>query len=252
MLALTRDISSAVGSCQLTHQTRESIDLPLARAQHEEYERALRSLGCDVRRLTADETMPDSVFIEDTAVVLPEIAIIARPGAESRRAEVDAVAAALEPLRRLVHIAAPGTLDGGDVLVIGRTIFVGRSIRTNDSGVEQLRAAAAPFGYAVEPVSTSGCLHLKSAVTLVDARTVVINPNWVSREPFQVFRQIDIDPGEPGAANIVAIGDGVIASAAFPGTCARLEGHGVRVTRVDASELAKAEGALTCCSILVS
>lgn len=252
MLALTRDISSAIGSCQLTHQTRESIDLPLACAQHEEYERALRSLGCDVRRLTADETMPDSVFIEDTAVVLPEIAIIARPGAESRRAEVDAVAAALEPLRRLVHIAAPGTLDGGDVLVIGRTIFVGRSIRTNDSAVEQLRAAAAPFGYAVEPVSASGCLHLKSAVTLVDARTVLINPNWVSREPFQVFRQIDIDPGEPGAANIVAIGDGVIASAAFPGTCARLEGHGVRVTRVDASELAKAEGALTCCSILVS
>jgi len=252
MLALTRDISSAIGSCQLTHQAREPIDLSLARAQHEEYERALQSLGCDVRRLSADETMPDSVFIEDTAVVLPEIAVIARPGAESRRTEVDAVAAALEPLRRLVHIAAPGTLDGGDVLVIGRTIFVGRSTRTNDFGVEQLRAAAAPFGYAVEPISTSGCLHLKSAVTLVDARTVLINPQWVSREPFEVYRQIDVGLDEPGAANVVAVGDRVIASAAFPRTCARLAEHGLRVTRVDATELAKAEGALTCCSLLVS
>src|SRR3954471_7174625 len=183
MLALTRDISSAIESCQLTHQAREPIDLSLARAQHEEYERALKSLGCDLLRLAADETMPDSVFIEDTAVVLPEIAVIARPGAESRRAEVDAVAAALEALRRLVHIGAPGTLDGGDVLVIGRTIFVGRSTRTNDSGVEQLRAAVAPFGYAAEPVSTSGCLHLKSAVTAIDPRTILLNSRWVSREP---------------------------------------------------------------------
>ena len=252
MLALTRGISSAIGRCQLTHQAREPIDLLLARTQHDEYERALQSLGCDVRRLDSDETMPDSVFIEDTAVVLPEIAVIARPGAESRRLEVDAVAAALEPLRRLVHIGAPGTLDGGDVLVIGRTVFVGRSTRTSDSGIEQLRAAVAPFGYAVEPVSTSGCLHLKSAVTCVDARTVLINPLWVSREPFQTFRQIDVDPGEPGAANLVSIGQGVIAAAAYPRTRTRLEEHGVHVTCVDASELAKAEGALTCCSLLVS
>jgi len=252
MLALTREISSAIGLCQLTHLAREPIDLLLARAQHQAYERALERLRCAVQRLPADETMPDSVFIEDTAVVLPEIAIIARPGAEARRLEVTAVAAALEPLRRLFHIGSPGTLDGGDVLAIGRTIFVGRSTRTNDAGVEQLRAAVAPFGYAVEPVSTSGCLHLKSAVTAIDERTVLINPRWVSREPFQACRQIDVDPSEPGAANIVSVGGQVIAAASFPLTCARLEEHGLRVTRVDASELAKAEGALTCCSVLVS
>lgn len=252
MLALTREISSAVGLCQLTHLAREPIDLSLARVQHQEYERALASLGCTVRRLPADETMPDSVFIEDTAVVLPEIAILARPGAESRRLEVSAVAAALEPMRGLVHIGSPGTLDGGDVLVVGRTIFVGRSTRTNDAGVEQLRAAVAPFGYAVDPVSTSGCLHLKSAVTAIDERTVVINPRWVSRQPFEACRQIDVDPSEPGAANVVSVGGEVIAAVSFPRTCARLEEHGIRVIRVDASELAKAEGALTCCSILVS
>jgi dimethylargininase len=127
--------------------------------------------------------MPDSVFIEDTAVVLPEIAVIARPGAESRRIEVSAVDAALEPLRRLFHIGSPGTLDGGDVLVIGRTILVGRSTRTNDAGVEQLRAAVAPFGYAVDTVSTSGCLHLKSAVTAIDERTVLINPSGSHESP---------------------------------------------------------------------
>jgi dimethylargininase len=118
--------------------------------------------------------------------------------------------------------------------------------------VEQLRASVAPFGYAVDTVSTSGCLHLKSAVTAIDERTVLINPRWVSRQPFQEYRQIDSDPSEPGAANVVSVGGQVIAAASFPRTCAHLEEQGVRVTRVDASELAKAEGALTCCSVLVS
>ncbi|HUR32295.1 MAG TPA: hypothetical protein VM032_00765 [Vicinamibacterales bacterium] len=252
MLALTREVSAAIARCELTHAAREPIDLRRARHQHAEYERALETLGCTVRRLPAGDDLPDSVFIEDTAVVLPEVAILARPGAPSRRGEVDAVAAALEPLRPITRLVAPATLDGGDVIVIDRAIYVGLSSRTNREGIDQLRAIAAPHGYSVLPVVTSGCLHLKSAATALDGRTLLLNPQWVSKEAFAAHDHLCIDPSEPGAANTVGIDGQLIVSAGFPRTCARLEGAGFRTIRVDASELAKAEGALTCCSLLVS
>ena len=197
--------------------------------------------------------MPDSVFIEDTAVVLPEIAVIARPGAESRRLEVNAVAAGARAAAPPVPHRAPGTLDGGDVLVIGRTIFVGRSTRTNDAGVEQLRAAVAPFGYAVEPMSTYrlpapevGC-HRHRRTNRPDQSPVGVAtavPGCARRST-----STRVSPARPTSS---ALAERIIAAASFPRTCARLEEHGIRVTRVDASELAKAEGALTCCSLLVS
>ena len=205
-----------------------------------------------MRRLPADDTMPDSVFIEDTAVVLPELAIVARPGAASRRHEVAAVRQALAPLRPLVDIEDPGTLDGGDALVAGRKIFVGRSTRTNDAGIEQLRRAVAPHGYTVHSVLTSGCLHLKSAATAVNAETILVNPAWIAAGVFDDYDRVDIDPAEPLAANVVSVDGRLIAGAAFPRTCQRLERRGFHVVRVDARELARAEGALTCCSLLVS
>ena len=145
MIALTRGVSPSIVRCELTHLAREPIDVGLAREQHRAYEDALTRLGCSVQRVPGGADLPDGVFIEDTAVVLPELAIIARPGAVSRRPEVDAVAAALTPLRDLVRIEEPATLDGGDVLVVGTHVFVGRSSRTNDAGVEQLRHALAPM-----------------------------------------------------------------------------------------------------------
>ena len=250
MLALTRDISSAIGSCQLTHQTRELIDLPLACAQHEEYERALRSLGCDVRRLTADETMPDSVFIEDIAVVFAEVAIITRPGAESRRGETTAVAQALGVYRPLVSIEPPGTLDGGDVLVAGTRVFVGESPRTNAAAVSQMDRLLAPRGYTVQTVPVHGCLHLKSAVTAVSEDTLLINPDWAPADRFRSFQLLDVHPAEPYGANGLLIGHTVIYPTAFPRTRARLDARKVRVADVDVSELAKAEGAVTCCSLI--
>jgi dimethylargininase len=252
MLALTRDVSDAIVRCELTHVPREPIDVALARVQHEEYERALESLGCTVCRLPADDTMPDSVFIEDTAVVLPELAIVARPGAESRRREVAAVREALAPLRRLFDIEDPGTLDGGDVLVAGRAIFAGRSTRTNDAGIEQLRRATAPHGYTLHAVLTSGCLHLKSAATALNPETVLLNPAWIAPRVFAGYDCIDIDPAEAAAANVVSVNGRLIAGAAFTRTAERLECRGFEVVRVDARELARAEGALTCCSLLVS
>jgi dimethylargininase len=249
--AITREISSAFQNCQLTHLPRVAIDLERARAQHDAYEWALVELGCTVRRVDSGAEMPDSVFVEDAAVVLREGAIIARPGAESRRAETPAVAEALARFG-LSHrdIQEPGTLDGGDVLVAGRDVFVGASSRTNAAGINQLRHIVTRLGYRVHAVPVQDCLHLKSAVTPVAPKTLLVNRNWVSADAFGDLRLIDVDADEPRAANALLLGDVVICSAAFPKTRARLERHGLRVKTVDVDELAKAEGGVTCCSLV--
>jgi dimethylargininase len=250
-LALTRAVSPTLADCELTHLDRTPIDVARAAEQHAQYEAALASLGCRVERVAAAPAQADAVFIEDTAVVLDEIAIITRPGAESRRAEVEPVAAALAAHRPLHRVVAPGTIDGGDVLVLGRRIFVGRTLRTNDDGIAQLAAAVAPLGYTVVPVAVTGCLHLKSAVTALDDDTVLANPAWVDPAAFAPATVVPVADGEPDAANVVRIGDQLLASAAYARTNAMLQARGYAVTTVPADELAKAEGAVTCCSVLL-
>lgn len=250
-IAFTRDVSPTLTTCELTHVPRAPIRVDVARAQHRGYERLLVSLGCELRRVTPAPEHPDAVFIEDTAVVLDEVAVITRPGAKSRRAEVTAVASALAAERPLVRLKAPATLDGGDALVLGRTIFVGRSGRTNEDGIAQLRAAVAPHGYVVHGVAVSGCLHLKTAVTAVSDDTVLINPSWVDAAVFREFRVLLVDEQEPMAANVLRVGGALVASAAYVRTRQRLEALGSVVHTVDVSELAKAEGAVTCCSLLL-
>lgn len=250
-LALTREISAGITECELTHVTRTPIDIAKARAEHALYEAALRTAGCRVERLTADETMADSVFIEDTAVVLEELAIITRPGAESRRGETAAVRAALEPYRRITEITAPGTLDGGDVLRIGRRLLVGDGSRSNAEGRRQLAVLVKADGYSVESIRFTGCLHLKTAATVVADYVVLFNPEWVDASSFGTVRTIAIDSSEPFAANAVRIGDSVIYPAEFRRTRERLEQAGMNVVTVPAGELAKAEGGVTCCSLLI-
>lgn len=250
-IAFTREVSPTIVQCELTHLERVPIDLDAARAQHHAYEALLRSLGCAVRRVEAAPDHPDAVFIEDTAAVFDELAVITRPGAESRRAETVAVEAALAGLRPIDHIAPPGTLDGGDVLVVGRSVFVGRTARTNDEGIAQLRMLLAPFGYTVEGIAVTGCLHLKSAVTAVDFDTVLLNPEWVSPADFARGRAEAVDPREPTGANVLRIGDQLVYGASYPRTQGRLERLGYTLHTVDASELAKAEGAVTCCSLVL-
>lgn len=237
--------------CELTHLARQPIDLDLARAQHAAYEECLRALGCTIHRLPAAPDHPDSVFVEDCAVVLDELAIVARPGAASRRGETVAVEEVLASLRPVARIEVPGTLDGGDLLRAGRTLLVGRSSRTNAEGIEQLRRLTDPFGYSVVPVEVHGCLHLKSAVTQVAPGLLLVNLDWIPAEPLREFDCIDIDPREPFAANALRIGDGVVYPLAFPRTRERLEARGITVHAIDLSELAKAEGAVTCCSLIV-
>ncbi len=250
-IAFTREVSPSIVDCELTHLARTPIDVATARAQHHAYEQLLASLACDVRRVAPAPEHPDAVFIEDTAVVFDELAVIARPGAESRRAETPAVEAALGALRPVAHITAPGTLDGGDVLTVGRSVFVGRTGRTNDEGIAQLRTALAPHGYEVHGVDITGCLHLKTAVTAVDDATVLLNPEWVDPAVLARFRVVEVDPAEPMGANVLRIGEQLVYGASYPRTQARLSALGYALHTVDASELAKAEGAVTCCSLVV-
>jgi len=251
LLALTRAVSAAIGRCALTHIPRAPIDLAAARAEHAAYEAALSALGATIMRLPEAPELPDAVFVEDTAVVLDRIAVIARSGEPSRRLETAAVAAALSAHRRLEAIEPPGTLDGGDVLRIGGRLFVGRSARTNDAGIEQLGAAAAGEGLEVVPVAVRGCLHLKSGISEVAPETVLVNRAWIDPAPFAGLALIDIDPAEPFAANALRIGGAVIHAAHFPRTRARLAAAGIRVLPVPQGELAKAEGGVTCGCLLV-
>jgi dimethylargininase len=250
-IAITREVSPAIARCELTHLERRPIDLELAREQHRAYERCLAGVGgCEIRRLALEPDLPDSVFVEDVAIVLDELAVLARSGAESRRPEAESVAAALERHRPLEWIATPGTLDGGDVLCLGKKLFVGRSSRSNDEGIEQLRRTVAPHGYTVSGVEMSDCLHLKSAVTRVGENLVLLNRAWVDAEAFGGAEGVDVDPLEPAAANALWVGGTVILPEAYPRTRERLEERGIATATVEVSEIAKAEGGVTCCSLI--
>lgn len=250
--AIVREISASIGNCEISFVSRDPIDIDLARQQHAAYQRLLAELGCQLTVLPAEDAMPDAVFVEDVALVLDEVAVMTRPGAASRRSEGAAVAAALREYRPLLAIEAPGTLDGGDILRIGKSIFVGQSARSNAAAVGQLQSLLAAHGYRVESVPMRDCLHLKSAVTAVGDDALLINPQWVSPGAFAGFRMIDVDPTEPHAANALRIGDALIYPACFPRTQARLQAAGLNVRSVDVSELQKAEGAVTCCSLVFS
>jgi len=252
-IAITRQISPRFNECEITHIERMPIDLDIARVQHEEYVQALKGLGCgcDVVELPAEPDLPDSVFVEDAAFILPEVAVITRPGADSRKPETETIARALSPLKKLVYLKEPATLDGGDVLVMAKKIFIGLSTRSNSEATDQLNSLLAEFGYSVTGVHLHDCLHLKSAVSRVDDQTLLINKNWLDTYPFENYRLIEVDPKEPFAANCLPVGDSIIYPTAFPKTCARLEEAGYKVVKIDVSELAKAEGAVTCCSLII-
>jgi dimethylargininase len=250
LIAITREISPRIHDCELTHLQRERIDLDRARAQHRQYEQCLADLGCKVISLSAEPDLPDSVFVEDTALVLDELAVIMRPGAASRRPETTSIAQALTPYRKLSYLREPGTIDGGDVLRIGKSIFVGLSYRSNAAGVERLRQIVSPYGYRVEGVRMAGCLHLKSAVTQVATDTLLVNPAYVDAELWPRMRLIEVDPSEPSGANALWINASVVYPAAFPLTLRKLRQAELKVCAVDAAELAKAEAGVTCCSLI--
>ena len=250
LIAITRAVSPALNRCELEFLARRPIDLELAAAQHRRYEERLRALGAAVVSLPAEPDLPDSVFVEDPALVLDEIAVITRMGAESRRPEAESLAVALARYRPLRRLREPATLEGGDVMRMGRTLFVGASRRTNPEGIRQLAQVVEPLAYTVAPVAVHGCLHLKSAVCGVGPGTVLLNRDWIDTAPLAGLRLIPVAPDEPAAANVLTIGDTLLIPAAFPATRRILEGEGFKVESLDISELMKAEAALTCSSLI--
>jgi dimethylargininase len=252
LIALTRAVPPSITRCELTHIERTPIDYARAVQEHDQYERALEALGCRVERLPDTPNLPDSVFVEDTAIVLDTVAVIARSGAESRRPETASTAEALRPYRDLLFVEDPAVLDGGDVLRIGRRIYAGLSTRTSKEGIARLREAAARDGMTVIGVRVGECLHLKSAVTTIDHQrpAIVVNPEWIDPAIFDGCDIVEVDPGEPEAANVLLIAGTLICAAEFPRTRERLENRGFRTVAVPAGELAKAEGGVTCGSIV--
>lgn len=248
--AITRKVSPAISQCELTHISRTPIDYTLVVEQHRQYENALQSLGVQVHTLPAEIDLPDSVFVEDTALVLDECAIITRPGADSRKREIISIEKSLAPYRKIFHIKEPGTIDGGDILQVGKNIYVGLSTRSNQHAIDQLQDLLKPFGYVVRGVSIIGCLHLKSAVTQVKNDTLLINPQWVNKNSFHDMKFIEVAHTEPSAANAVLIGNSIIYYTNYTDTQKRLADAGIQMVLVDADELTKAEGALTCCSLI--
>jgi dimethylargininase len=248
--ALTRDVSPALADCELTFLGRVPIDVGRAAVQHDAYCAVLLSLGLEVVRLPADAARPDSCFVEDAAIVTDEVAVLASMGADSRQGEVEAVAAALAPDRAIVRIERPARIDGGDVLVVGRRVFVGQSGRTDTAGARALAEALAPFGYEVTPVTVPGCLHLKSAVTALDPATLLVNAGWIDVAPLLGYERVEVDPAEPWAANVLAVAGRVIAHRGFPRTLERIVSRGFDVQAVDVSEFLKAEAGVTCKSIV--
>lgn len=252
MIAITRAVSPRINECELTYADREPIDPARARAEHATYEAWLETQGLKIVRAKEAPDNPDGVFVEDTAIVLDEVAVITRPGAESRRSETESVASVLKPYRELKHIVAPATIDGGDVLRHGKRIYVGLSTRTSDTVLDQLGPIVDPLGYRIDLVPLKRCLHLKSAATLISDDTILYNPACVHDEAFHHVRMLEVDPSEPGAANVLRVNDRLLISASCPRTAEMLMREGFVVDFLQYDELEKAEAGVTCCSILVS
>jgi dimethylargininase len=249
-VALTREVSLGIAECELTFIERQTIDYPRAVQQHGQYQQLLRSLGAEVIELPSEDQCPDCCFLEDTALVLDEVAVITRPGSETRRREVEGVAPTIRKYRNVVRIDSPGTLEAGDVLRMDRNLFVGVSTRTNQQGIEMLRQAVKAYGYEVLAISMKGALHLKSVCTALDDHTLLADPRHFDAARFSEYKLIEVPPEEPLAANVLRINGAVCIHAGFRQTVDLLQTNGFGIRTVDISEFLKAEAGLTCMSII--
>jgi dimethylargininase len=250
LTAITRGVSPAIVNCELTFMARAAIHLAKALEQHRAYEQVLEKFGAKVISLPAEPALADSMFVEDPAMVLDELALIFPLGTESRRAEAASLAKVLSQFRGLKYVQLPGTAEGGDILRVERNLFAGLSKRTNEVGIRQLQSIVGKHGYTVTTVPVSGCLHLKSAVTFLGRNTLLANRKWFDASCMAGFEWIDVAPEEPHAANALGFGDTIILPTSFPLTRARIEARGFKVVSLDISELQKAESGLTCSSLL--
>jgi dimethylargininase len=256
ILAMTHVPSPNMNAAIRTHAEFQDIDLALAKTQHEAYRLALAKAGAEVRLLDVNREHPDAVFIEDTAIVLDEIAIITSMGAEARQAEPAGIEIELARYRTtMTRILPPATLEGGDVVCVGKMLFVGQTARTNRAGIDALARITEPFGYFVVGVPVEGCLHLKTACTALPNGALLINPACLPNlEPLRKIDRVEVDPSEPSGANVVVVGENVCMSDAYPRTADRIRqgGHAKEIHPVRLTEFAKADGCATCLSLVFS
>ncbi len=251
MLAITHVPSPQLDQGQRTYVAQTSIDYGRAVRQHQEYCRLLRQYGADVCTLEVNQHLPDCVFVEDTAIVLDEVAVLASMGTASRQPEPAGIESELRKYREIERVEAPATLEGGDVLRVGRTLLVGLSSRTNAAGVKALEAIVRRYGYEVVPVPVRQCLHLKTACTALPDRSLLVNPAWVDARALREFEWVPIPEEEPWAANTALVGKAVWVAAGLVRTTDLIRQRGFEVQTIDLSEFAKAEGGVTCLSILL-
>jgi dimethylargininase len=246
--ALVRTPGPRLAEGIVTHVERRQVDLDAALDQHRAYVAALAAHGWAPSAVPPADDQPDAVFVEDTVVVVDDLAVVTRPGAAERRGELTGTRSAVAALGlRAGRLDAPATLDGGDVLQVGRTVYVGRGGRTNAAGVRALRELLAPLGRTVVPVGLGGVLHLKSAVTALPDGTLLGLPDLVEAGALPPLRV----PPEPEGAHVVPLGDGaVLLSASAPRTAEWLDGLGFDVVAVAVGEFEKLEGCVTCLSVL--
>lgn len=247
--AIVQTVSPKINQCEVTFLERRPIDYEKSVSQHQAYCALLEKCGAETIELSANSGYPDGTFVEDTAIVFDELAVLANMGVESRRGEVAAIHSELARYRKIARIESPATLEGGDVICTGSTVFVGRTRRTNQEGIRALKKHLRHHDYAVIPVDIQDCLHLKSACTALSDRSLLVNPNWVDLSPFAEFNVITVAEDEPWAANTIRVRDTVCLHAGFPNTAQLLRELGFRVETVDISEFLKAEGGLSCLSI---
>lgn len=254
-LAIMHEVSELIDQAEVNFREKEPIDFELARRQHDDYAAWLESIGCEVVKLTINSEFPDSVFVEDTAVVVDEVACITPMGVASRRGEVVRMAAVLANYRmihRIIDHSTPdATLEGGDVLRVGDKFYVGLTTRTNMAGIKGLADILKPLGYSVEPVTVKAGLHLKSAVSALDEETLLVNRPILDMSPFEGYRLIDVPEDEGRGANLLVIGEHRAAYSGYPKTCDLLDKEGFPVTRIDITELIKADSGMTCSSIIM-
>lgn len=250
-IGLVRKPDASIARCELTHLEREQIDFNLLLKQHDQYVSCLRKAGIKVEFLPELPLSGDGVFVEDTALVLDEVAVICHPGADSRKNETDSVQLALSKYRKVIKkINGAATVDGGDLLKINRKIYVGQSTRTNAAAHEQLKSFLSQYGYEVITVPVSKCLHLKTGVCFLGNNTVLLNPAWINPDTFKGMTIIEVDDSEPFGANAILLDDLIIHNSAFPLTQKRIKNEGFRVESLSITELAKAEAGLTCISLI--
>jgi len=249
LLAITHLPSPALQHCELTFLKSEPISMEIANLQHQTYRAMLERCGAKVIVLDENLACPDSVFVEDPIIVFDEVAVLTSMGAESRRKESEAMERVFSKYRKIERIVLPAKIEGGDVLKIGKKIFVGESARTNKEGIEALKTIIKPFGYEVIAVEVTGCLHLKTGATALDDKTIFINSHWVDAEAFKGFTKVEALNDEPFGANVLKMGNILCMNEAFPKSIALIKSLGYTVDSCNISEFVKAEAGLTCMSV---